>query len=173
MNNKDDFILSGSGIDSITVTDTVTLDLDFGAAQPALTTTGFDTITLDDLTNMSSTITLPSSSVYTINTGGGGGGGSGGIYTTNTTGAGYTWSQSYAPTVNITNDGVEVKEGGDIKIGNRSMKEFMTKMEERLAILVPDPERLEKFEALKKAYEHYKTMEALCFPDEKDKKNEC
>ena len=49
----------------------------------------------------------------------------------------------------------------------------MTKMEQRLAILVPDPEKLEKFEALKKAYEHYKTMEALCFPDEKDKENEC
>jgi hypothetical protein len=38
----------------------------------------------------------------------------------------------------------------------------MDKMEERLAILVPDPAKLEKFEALKKAYEHYKLMEKLC-----------
>jgi hypothetical protein len=38
----------------------------------------------------------------------------------------------------------------------------MDKMEERLAILVPDPAKLEKFEALKKAYDHYKLMEKLC-----------
>jgi hypothetical protein len=38
-------------------------------------------------------------------------------------------------------------------------------MEQRLAILVPDPAKLEKFEALKKAYEHYKTMESLCFDE--------
>ena len=38
----------------------------------------------------------------------------------------------------------------------------MTKMEERLAILVPDPVKMEKFEALKKAYDHYKLMEKLC-----------
>ena len=43
-------------------------------------------------------------------------------------------------------------------------------MEQRLSILVPDPEKLEKFEALKKAYEHYKTMEALCFPNDKEEK---
>ena len=38
----------------------------------------------------------------------------------------------------------------------------MTKMEQRLAILVPDPAKLEQFAALKKAYEHYKLMESLC-----------
>lgn len=157
MDDKDILILGGSGTDSITVTDTVTLDLDSGAAQPDLSSMSIDTITLD---NLSTTITLPSSS-YTI-----GGGSSGGIYTTST---GYNWTQPYAPTVNIDADGVNIKGGGDLKIGGKSLKDFMSKMEERLAILVPDPERLEKFEALKKAYEHYKTMEALCFPEEKDK----
>ena len=44
----------------------------------------------------------------------------------------------------------------------KSLKEFMSKMEERLAILVPDPKKLEQFAALKKAYEHYKLMEKLC-----------
>jgi hypothetical protein len=38
----------------------------------------------------------------------------------------------------------------------------MTKMEQRMAILVPDPAKLEHFEALQKAYAHYKTLEALC-----------
>jgi hypothetical protein len=61
--------------------------------------------------------------------------------------------------------------GTDIKVDGKSLKEFMSKMEQRLSILVPDPAKLEKFEALKKAYEHYKTMESLCFdePKEEDK----
>jgi hypothetical protein len=64
-----------------------------------------------------------------------------------------------------------MKDNLDIKIGDRSLKEFMIKMEERLAILVPDPNKLEKFQALKKAYEHYKTLESLCIeePKEEDK----
>jgi hypothetical protein len=53
-------------------------------------------------------------------------------------------------------------DGTDITVGGKSLKEFMTKMEERLAILVPDPAKLEQFQALKKAYEHYKLMEKLC-----------
>jgi hypothetical protein len=38
----------------------------------------------------------------------------------------------------------------------------MEAMSKRLAILVPDPDKLEHFEALKKAYDHYKLLEALC-----------
>jgi hypothetical protein len=38
----------------------------------------------------------------------------------------------------------------------------METISKRLAILVPDPDKLEHFEALKKAYNHYKTLEALC-----------
>jgi hypothetical protein len=63
--------------------------------------------------------------------------------------------------------------GTDLKIEGKSLKEFMTKMEQRLAILVPDPAKLEKFEALKKAYEHYKTMESLCFDEPKENEDEC
>jgi len=165
MDDKDNFILTGSGIDSITTTDSVVLDLGLGAGQPALNSADLGAITLDDLTTSSiSTITLPSS--YTIS----GGVGISSNYTTNTA---YTWNQSFTPTVNITQDGVNISDGGDLKIGNKSLKDFITKMEQRLSILVPDPEKLEKFEALQKAYEHYKTMEALCFPEDKDKKNEC
>lgn len=35
-------------------------------------------------------------------------------------------------------------------------------IEARLAILVPDPAKLEKYEALKHAYEQYKLLEKLC-----------
>lgn len=164
MVDKDIVILGGSGTDSITVTDTVTLDLDLGAAQPALSTFSLDSLTLDDMSS-TSTITLPSTN-YTISSVGGGG--TGNIYNSIGSGNGYVYSNSYSPTVNIDSDGVNIKDGGDLKVGGKSLKDFMTKVEDRLAILVPDPKKLEKFEALKKAYEHYKTMERLCQIEEED-----
>ena len=65
-----------------------------------------------------------------------------------------------------TNPGLHVKDDatfeGDIKWKGRSLGKLMEKIEDRLAILQePDPERLEKFAALKKAYDHYKTLERL------------
>jgi hypothetical protein len=87
-------------------------------------------------------------------------------------GAGMPYVSSWASDFNSTSSGtVSIPADGDIKIGDRSLKEFMTKMEDRLAILVPDPEKLEKFESLKRAYEHYKTMERLCQIEEQDKNN--
>lgn len=69
------------------------------------------------------------------------------------------------------NGKLEVKgESADIEIDGRSLKEFITKLEDRLAILQPIPEKLEKFEALKKAYEQYKLLESLC--EIQDKKEE-
>jgi hypothetical protein len=51
---------------------------------------------------------------------------------------------------------------GKVMINGRNISEFMETISKRLAILVPDPEKLEHFEALKKAYDHYKLLEALC-----------
>ena len=139
--------------------DICSLDLGYGAVPPDYGNIsysgGVDTITIDT-NNMysSNTITLPSSS-YTI----GAAGNSGQFYTSTGTG-GYNWNNP--PTVNITGGGIDMAEGTDITVGGKSLKEFMTKMEERLAILVPDPAKLEQFQALKKAYEHYKLMEKLC-----------
>jgi len=65
---------------------------------------------------------------------------------------------------------ISVPEEGDIKIGGRSLKTFMDTMEKRMAILQPDPAKLEKFEALKKAYEHYKHLERLCELDDEGEK---
>ena len=51
---------------------------------------------------------------------------------------------------------------GDIKWKGRSLGNLLESIEGRLAILqTPTPEKLAKFEALKKAYEHYKTLERL------------
>ena len=63
---------------------------------------------------------------------------------------------------------ISVPEEGDIKIGDRSLKTFMDTVEKRLSILQPDPKKLKKFEALQKAYEHYKQLERLCEIDDED-----
>ena len=51
---------------------------------------------------------------------------------------------------------------GDVKIKGVSIGKALDDINKRLAILVPDPAKLEHFEALKKAYDHYKLLEALC-----------
>ena len=56
---------------------------------------------------------------------------------------------------------------GDVTIKGISILETLEKINERLAILVPDPERLEQYKALKKAYEEYQILEALCYKDKK------
>ena len=63
---------------------------------------------------------------------------------------------------------ITVPEDADIKIGDRSLKTFMDTMEKRMAILQPDPKKLKKFDALQKAYEHYKHLERLCEIDDED-----
>ena len=143
-----------------------TLDLGYGAVPPydnvPYCDYGSDTITIDNSTMnsmySSGTITLPTTTItnsgYTI-----GSASSSNYYTTGT--GGYT-SINTSPSVNITGAGIDMAAGTDISIDGKSLKTFMNKMEERLAILIPDPAKLEKFEALKKAYEHYKLMESLC-----------
>lgn len=60
---------------------------------------------------------------------------------------------------------------GDIKWKGKSLGKMLESIEKRLAILSPDLEKLEHFAALKKAYDNYKTLEALCElprPDSED-----
>lgn len=54
---------------------------------------------------------------------------------------------------------------GNITWKGRDLGKMLETIEKRLAILVPDPEKLEKYEALRKAYDHYKLLEALCDKD--------
>ncbi len=86
-----------------------------------------------------------------------------GNITINTSANGYNGSWS---TMNSSSAGLHVTSNaefdGDVKIKGVSILETLSKIEKRLSILRPDPEKLEHFEALKKAYEHYKTLEALC-----------
>ena len=56
---------------------------------------------------------------------------------------------------------------GDLIIKGRNLMEAIEGIEKRLAILVPNPNKLAQFEALRKAYEQYKMLEALCDLSEK------
>ena len=46
------------------------------------------------------------------------------------------------------------------------VKAWMESVEQRLCILEPKPELLEKHASLRQAYEHYKTLESLLYEQE-------
>jgi len=84
------------------------------------------------------------------------------IYYTNNT----TTGNPYIATNNGSTSGISVKGDaefdGNVKIKGRDISKLFEKIEDRLAILMePDPAKLEKFVALKKAYDHYKLLEKL------------
>lgn len=124
-----------------------------------------------DQMNMASNITagaqgsaIPSGS-YTINTSQFNGT-SANYYYTN---ANPTISVSAGPTPSLDVSG-DANFSGDIKWKGRSLGDMLETIESRLAILTPDPAKLEHFEALQKAYQHYKTLEALCQVPKKETK---
>ena len=149
-------ITGGSGTDSLTVSDTMTVDLGglYAAGQPALTTVSLPSISLDDLTTTS--VTIPSN--YTI----AGSGSSGYSYTT----TGYNWSNT-ANHVTIDADGLTMKEGADIKIGDKSLTEAIEKIEERLGILNPNPELEDRWDKLKELRRQYIELEKDLLEKEK------
>jgi hypothetical protein len=65
----------------------------------------------------------------------------------------------------VSNSGLKVTGSstfdGDVTIQGRSISKTLETIEKRLAILTPDPKKLEKWEVLQKAYSQYKMLEAL------------
>jgi hypothetical protein len=129
----------------------------------------YDTITVDN-NNMNSynysystipssiTISNSSSSNY------GATGSSGSFLTSGLNGTSWSnvnWGGNINPTPGLKVNG-DAEFEGKVMINGRNISEFMETISNRLAILQPDPAKLEHFAALKKAYEHYKTLEALC-----------
>lgn len=87
------------------------------------------------------------------------------VNTSDLTVSGYDFSNLTAPTIELDElDGLEYNVKDPIE-------ERLSAIEDRLAILKPDPEKLEKWEALREAYEHYKSLEALIGNTEPD--NDC
>ena len=122
-----------------------------------------DTITLDtaSIPYLTSTMIGPYPQ-YNVGIGAGGSGGAtGAYYTTNSTQPyqNLTMTNNIQSSLNVKG---HAEFEGKVKVNGQDIGEFMETISKRLAILVPDPEKLEHFEALKKAYNHYKTLEALC-----------
>lgn len=126
---------------------------------------------------MGTAIGSGSATTYTINTGAGVGGVSGSTLISNGAGSGYNWGTTASPyittttstgtpTLQVTGD---ADFQGDVKIKGHSIVKVLEKIEDRFAILMdPDPEKLKKFQALKKAYDNYKLMEKLCIEEKKE-----
>ena len=95
-----------------------------------------------------------------------------GSYTYGTGATGSTWNSTSYGTISSAPNGLSVtgdsEFDGDVKVKGVSISKALTDIQKRLAILVPDPAKLEHFEALRKAYDHYKTLEALCEIPTKD-----
>ena len=167
MSDKD---LNDPDVD-IVAQDIDTIDLGgYGAAQSTYTISGYgtDTITLDPSTMWSGSITAPSvTTINSINSGHytiGSAGTSGQVYTTTGTGH-YNWNNP--PPVNISNTGIDMAAGTDIKVDGKSLKQFMDNMEERLAILHPNPALEDRWEQLKELRRQYVEMEKDLLEKEK------
>ena len=91
-----------------------------------------------------------------------------GAYLTSNGGSSLWSNASTQPTLTVTG---KAHFEDDVMVKGVSIVQAIEKINKRLAILVPDPAKLEHFEALKRAYENYKTLEALCElpkPDSED-----
>lgn len=78
-------------------------------------------------------------------------------YTTNT--SDFQFNFDYNPGIDITQGNLSIHNDGDIKLGDRSLKEFMDKVEERMNILRPNPELEEQWDELKQLGERYRELE--------------
>jgi len=146
------------------IVDENTIDLSSGAES--------DTITIDTMDSYTfSYNTIPSG--ITISAAGSGSnygaiGSSGSFLTSNglngTSWSNTNWSIGSSTSSNPSSLSVkgDAEFEGDVKIRGVSIAKTLEAINDRLAILQPDPAKLEHFAALKKAYEHYKTLEALC-----------
>jgi hypothetical protein len=127
----------GSGLNGTSVDDIITID-----------TSSFNGIGIGSVTVPSTSYSWNSQSVgnYTVS---------------NISGA------SYSGTVNIDTDGMTLKENCDIKIGERSLKNFIDRVEEQLAILRPAPELEDRWEKLKDLRQQYEALKADIVEKEK------
>jgi hypothetical protein len=129
--------------------DTVTIDSSYGAVPYDTNiggSMGTDTITLNNTLWSGGSITSP----YTYTT-------------TGTSGAGtYNWNNTTISTstkVQINGDGLVMQEGADIVVGSKSLTKAIEQIEERLAILHPNPALEERWDQLKELRQQYIEME--------------
>lgn len=142
---------------------TITIDTD---PLGPITANSYNNVTINSMNTANTMWSSGSSSIYHIPSAGT----TGQIYTTNGTGNS-TWTTAPYITTSPSQSGLQVKGDtefeGNVKIKGKDISKLFEKIEDRLAILMePNSEKLEKFAALKKAYDHYKLMEKLIGDDE-------
>lgn len=92
------------------------------------------------------------------------------------TGSGYTTigghTHTIAPTTYTAASGWKTTiDADDVYLKGKSLSDTLQKINDRLAIITnPDPKKLEKYAALKEAYDHYKMIEML-INEEDERKN--
>jgi hypothetical protein len=131
----------GSGLNGTSIEDMISIDM----SDVLSSTIDMNTITIPSYsgTNISST-------AYTT----------GYNYNYNISDCTITGSNSLTANVEINSKGLDLKNDADIKIGERSLKEFMNGVEEQLAILRPAPELEAKWDQLKELRQQYEALKA-------------
>lgn len=71
----------------------------------------------------------------------------------------YGYINTQNPVVNIGHHGIDVKQDADIKIGDVSLKDFMKRMEDRLALLTPNTKLEAEWDELKELGDRYRELE--------------
>jgi hypothetical protein len=152
MSDKDIGVIA-SEIEDL-LSDTITVDLsDIGAVDSTMSSTAYQYTNYGIGTT--SGFNGTSGSYLTSNTA------SGTAWITNNTSPWSIGSSSTTPAPGLKVNG-DAEFEGKVMINGRNISEFMETISKRLSILQPDPAKLAHFEALQKAYQHYKTLEALC-----------
>ena len=84
------------------------------------------------------------------------------------------WSNAYSittanptPNVSIDTTGITMLPESDLRIGDRSLKDFMDRVEERLNILRPNPKLEDKWNELADLGKRYRELEAEILEKEK------
>ena len=146
--DKDNLILSSAYLE-----DTITLDTSLGI--PSLTAS-----TYGPFPQYNVGVGAAGAGTYKISSGCNNHA-AGTVYTTNGTSPwqNLTMTNNHQSSLNVKGD---AEFEGKVKVNGRDLGEFMETISKRLAILVPDPAKLEHFKALKNAYDHYKMLEQLC-----------
>jgi len=66
---------------------------------------------------------------------------------------------TFNPGIDVSQGDIKIHNDGDIKLGEKSLKQFMDRVEERLNILHPNPEMEHKWEELKALGDKYRELE--------------
>ncbi len=117
---------------------------------------------------------VPPGKTANLTVGGGAGGAASGQVLTISNGTGTTYATAnttWSASAKTTAKGELHLEGenADLVINGVRLSETLKAITDRLAVLQPKPELLSKYDNLRQAYEHYKTLEALLHEETSDK----